>query len=148
MADENGKRRFMTHEEFFHACEAIRNHREVITREVTTFVGLVRFLDKQGCYCSLQGAQKALKMTGVELKQSRHGASSAARGKQNARVIATCLVRLYKKLGEEVPTELIEVVESLGGRPVNVEQTPPTQPPPKAVPATTAVDPKSIRIAR
>lgn len=113
------KRSNLTHPQFFQVCETIRNHREEIVSTQHNLVELSHYLKgKVGFSVSTGACKVALESVGVELvsdKASRkRGIVETARG--NTRVISRELVRLYRKLGEEVHPDLIKVMERANGK--------------------------------
>lgn len=135
MAEKN--RVQVTNQQFFQICNELQNKREQIVKECKSRLQVATWMkQKLGIDCSDHCVKNALAAVGVELEKVK--VNRVQKGKENAKVISKALYRLYRKLGEEVPADLLEVVMRLNpGMDVN-KQT--------GTPVSKVPDPKSIPV--
>lgn len=108
MATDNGNRgkNHLTHVQFFQVCEVLRKNRDWFfanrPTEAAAGVELSRLLGFNVAGTSISGVKEA---TGITWEPKRGGTNSKPNSvrRNSIRTLTVCLMRLYRKLGEEVP---------------------------------------------
>jgi len=104
---------------FFRLCEELRNRREVLTTERPNLAQTAaQMSERLGIHVEPGQVKDAKKVTGIEWQAAPHPVRTGKRisGEEKhirMRVVVQAVVRLYKKLGEEVPSDLTEVLSVL-----------------------------------
>ena len=126
----------ISNEEFFLICDGMRTHREVIVKECHSRQDVATWVkQKFGIDAADSTIANLLKTANIKME-----AHKCRNNGYNGRVLATCLMRLYKKLGEEVPAELTALIERYHG--VKPEAGEPTS----GVSVRSVIDPKTIPV--
>lgn len=102
----------LSHVQFFQLCEELRNRKEVVERQCKSITEVSRFMSGvMQLPVSTSAAKNAMAAVNIVLpekpKKNKH---------PSVRVLTNAIVRLYRKLGEEVPQQLQELYESMNGK--------------------------------
>lgn len=136
------KKSQVSNAQFYAICNELQNKREQIIKECKSRLQVATWMvQKLGITPSDHCVKNALETVGVELERQPRG-DCAKKGRNNARVIATALYRLYKKLGEEVPADLLATVSRLNPSAVSLGHAA------KPVPVSMVPDPKTIPLVK
>jgi hypothetical protein len=137
-ATMDGPKKIQLSNEGFAVCsDALRNHREQVAKECHSHLQVAVFLkQKTGIDVSKGGVKNLLRFVKIELSFTRNAAASSHGFRRNTHILAKCLYRLYKKLGEEVPQELADLL--------GMDDEPDVAP----IPVANVPNPKTISIAR
>ncbi len=112
------KYRTVSRVQFFRLCEELKKKRDLLLRERPSLPAAAKQLGEWlGIRVSAQAISEAQEATGVKWTVLKHCAT--AQEKTNRyRILARAVIRLYRKLGEEVPGELLETYASSEGKSV------------------------------
>ena len=99
----------LSHSQFFNVCEYIKDNREAINgRHLTKKQFLDEIKEKLGFGVSMYSAKKAEGAVGIKLELvNRIGLGKSSYTRNINRDLVAGLVRLYRKLNEEVPSSLL-----------------------------------------
>jgi len=105
----------VTHVQFFHLCEVLRNHRETVESSCFSISETIAVIaSKVDFIVSSTTMEEALKTVGITLTKKRSNAKySEGKRIKTARVLAKSLTMLFAKLGEPIPNDLQELCERL-----------------------------------
>jgi hypothetical protein len=135
------KKNRITHQQFFEICECLRNHREKVLAECSSNVSVARLVSGLVQFqVPDAAAANALGSIGLVLTKK-----PAQKPKNNSvRVLASAILKLYIKLGECPPDNLLELVEKINGRAVAKQTATQFAAP---IPVKTLTDPKTMSVA-
>jgi hypothetical protein len=139
MNDQKEKRKLqkLTNENFLKVCDFLRNNHEEVVKNAHSYFDVAMFCKlKTGLEVGLASIASCCKAVNIKLEFKKKDPNKSARN--NTRVLATSLLRLYKKLGEEPPAQLVEMVDRL-----NHGQGFANSPP---IPVSSVVDPKLVPV--
>lgn len=108
---------------FFRLCEELRNRREVLLRDRPSCRACCKEMSERlklsVCHDSLKRAMEA---TGIIWQPQKKAPADKAERYSRQRIVVKAVVRLYRKLGEEPPSELVQLLQLLDGKTPSVSE--------------------------
>lgn len=136
----------VSYSQFYQMCETLKTHREEVVKTCRSLTETGIFLsNKLGFPMANAAVKNALNTAAITLEKKRVQDKQASKF-NNTRILMGSLIKLYKKLGEEVPTDLLTAWQNTcrgGGQ----EAVPiPAESNGQAMPVRTVPDPKTISV--
>jgi hypothetical protein len=132
----------VTNEQFFRICNEIQTHREVLLRECKTKQEVSAWIKQRlDITAGPSSVESVLKTLNIELEKPKREHNTPGAAKNNTRVLANAILHLYKELGQQPPSQLVDLQHRCN-RGLDV----PTETPVNGVPVNSVPDPRTIPV--